>query len=127
MDDEDSTSSLCSIMFSRITPFEDFIDISGTTHPNLVYDSHNFEAVSHASSSPVINQAIFPFMSYFSHDESLCFHFITIFLLIYHLIHHALPIFVIWQYFLECSLTHVLTHFLTHVEILLFVHGSSCI
>src|SRR5882724_10264253 len=76
-DDEDSTSCLCSIIFSRITPFEDFMDISGTTHPNLASDSHSFEAVSHALSSPVIDQAIFPFISYFSHDESLCFRFIT--------------------------------------------------
>src|SRR5882724_10765515 len=76
-DEEDSTSCLCSIIFSRITPFEDFTDISGTTHPNLASDSHIFEAVSHASSSPVIDQAIFPFISYFSHDESLCFRFIT--------------------------------------------------
>jgi len=123
-DEEDSTSCLCSIIFSRITPFEDFTDISGTTHPNLASDSHIFEAVSHASSSPVIDQAIFPFISYFSHDESLCFRFITHFLLIYHLIRHALTIFVIWQYFLECSLTHALTHFLTHVEMLL---SRSCL
>ena len=77
---EDSTSILCSIIFSIIIPFDDFMDISGTTHPNLAYDSHSFKAVSHPSLSPVIDQAIFPFISYFSHDESLCFHFITHFL-----------------------------------------------
>ena len=46
-------------------PFDDFMDISGTTHPNLASDSHSFEAVSHAPLSPVIDQAIFPFISYF--------------------------------------------------------------
>src|SRR5882724_364935 len=56
---------------------------------------------------------IFPMMSHY------VFALLLIFLLIYHLIRHALTIFVIWQYFLECSLTHVLTHFLTHVEMLL--------
>src|SRR5882724_10355561 len=95
------------------------MDISDTTHPNLAYDSHSFEAVSHPSSSQVIDHAIFPFISYFSHDGSLCFALLLIFFLIYHLIHHVLTIFVMWQYFLECSLTHVLTHLLTHVEMLL--------
>src|SRR5882724_5506013 len=56
---------------------------------------------------------IFPMMSH------CVFTLLLIFLLIYHLICHALTIFVIWQYFLECSLTHALTHFLTHVEMLL--------
>jgi len=36
---EDSTSRLCSIIFSRITPSDDFMDISGTTHLNLASDS----------------------------------------------------------------------------------------
>ena len=100
-------------------PFDDFMDISGTTHPNLAYDSHSLEAVSHPSSSQVIDQAIFPFISYFSHHKSLCFILLLIFFLIYHIICHTLTNVVMWQYFLECSLTHVLTHFLTHVEMLL--------
>ena len=54
------------------------------------HDSHSLEAVSHSSSSQVIHQAIFPFISYFSHDESLCFLLLLILLfLIYHLICHA--------------------------------------
>src|SRR5882724_8043449 len=109
-DDEDSTSSLCSIIFSRITPFEDFTDISGTTHPNLASDSHSFETVSHPSSSPVIDRAIFPLYPNFPMMSHCVFALLLIFLLIYHLICHVLTIFVIWQYFLECSLTHSLTH-----------------
>ena len=52
------------------------------------HDSHSLEAVSH-SFSQVINQAIFPVISYFFHDESLCLVLLLIFLLIYQLIHHA--------------------------------------
>src|SRR5882724_2493334 len=107
-------------------PFDDFTDISGTTHPNLAYDSHSLEAVSHPSSSQVIDQAIFPFISYFSHDESLCFVLSLIFFLIYHLIHHVLTIFVMWQYFLECSLTHV-EMLLCHSCILLYIKRLSCL
>jgi len=54
------------------------MDIYGTPHPNLAYDSHSFEAVSHTSSSPVIDQAIFPFIYYFSmmsHCVSLYYSF----------------------------------------------------
>src|SRR5882724_8906183 len=61
---------------------------------------------------------IFPMMSHY------VFTLLIIFLLKYHLICHALTIFVIWQYFLECSMTHALTHFLTHVEMLL---SHSCL
>ena len=53
------------------------------------HDSHSLEAVSHSSSSQVIDQAAFPFISYFSHDESLCFVLLLIFFLIYHLIHQT--------------------------------------
>src|SRR5882724_5935566 len=53
------------------------------------HDSHSLETVSHSSLSQVIGQTIFPFILYFSHDESLCFILFLIFFLIYHLIHHA--------------------------------------
>src|SRR5882724_491832 len=118
-DDEDSTSCLCSIIFSRITPFEDFTDISGTTHPNLAYDSHSLRQflMPHQVQSLIKTSfhlyPIFPMMSH------CVFALLLIFPLIYHLICHAPTIFVIWQYFMEFSLTHVLTHFLTHVEMLL--------
>src|SRR5882724_9553405 len=36
-----------------------------------------------------LDQVIFTFISYFSHDESLCFILLFIFFLIYHLICHA--------------------------------------
>src|SRR5882724_7206631 len=53
------------------------------------YDSHSLEAVSHSSLSQVIGSSIFPFISYSSHGESLCFVSLLIFFLIYHLIHHV--------------------------------------
>jgi len=76
-DGEDSTSCLCSTHLLKNHPFEDFTDISGTTHPNLHLTHTVLRQFLTPSLSPVIDQAIFPFISYFSHDESLCFRFIT--------------------------------------------------
>jgi len=49
-----------------------------------------------------LNQVIFPFISYFSHDESLCFILLFIFFLIYHLICHV----VLWWTFWKIPMTH---------------------
>lgn len=98
---------LWSIIFSRITPIDDFTDISGTTHPNSASDSDSQPWGSiNPSSSRVIDQVIFPFISYLSHDESLCFVLLLIFSLIYHLICHALTNVVMRQNFPELSLAH---------------------
>src|SRR5882672_9763236 len=75
---EDSTPSwLCSII-SRIaslmilwTFLVPLILIWHLTH----YDSHSLEAVSHPSSSQVINQATVPFISYLFPMMSHCFSF----------------------------------------------------
>src|SRR5882724_11660094 len=77
-----NTSSFTLLMILRtfLTPL---ILIQQLTH----YDSHSLEAVSHSSLSQVI--VIFPFISYFSHDESLCFNLLFNLFLIYHLICHV--------------------------------------
>src|SRR5882724_12882945 len=98
------------------------MDISGTTH--LIwhlthYNSHSLEAVSHSSSSQVIDQVIFPFISYFSHDESLCFILLLIFFLIYHLIYHA----VLKRNFLEISSDSLMSNHLQISEMLLSHSG----
>jgi len=70
----------------KFHPSDDFMDISETTHliQHLThYDLHSLEVVSHSSLSQVIDQVIFPFISYFSHDESLCFILLLIFFLIF--------------------------------------------
>src|SRR5882672_10869245 len=80
---EDSTPSwLCSVI-SRIaslmilwTILAPLILIQHLTH----YDSHSLEAVSHPSSSQVINQTIFPFISYLFPMMSDCVSFYYSFL-----------------------------------------------
>jgi len=66
-----AASSLISSRFTLLMILQTFLEqlilIWHLTH----YDSHSLEAVSH-SLSQVINQVIFPFIFYFSHDESLC-------------------------------------------------------
>src|SRR5882724_1724789 len=62
-----------------------------------------------------LEQAIFPFISYFSHDESLCFILLHIFFLIYHLIHHA----VLKRNFLEFSSDSLMSNHLQISEMLL--------
>src|SRR5882724_1498254 len=66
------------------TFLEQLVFIGHLTH----YYSHILDTVSH-SLSQVIDQTIFPFISYFSHDESLWFLLLLILFLIYHLIHHT--------------------------------------
>src|SRR5882724_199412 len=84
-----AASSLINSSFTLLmilwTFLEQLIIIWHLTH----HDSHTLEVVSHSSLSQVIDQVIFLFISYFSHDESLFFIALLIFLLIYHLIHHA--------------------------------------
>src|SRR5882724_2301266 len=56
----------------------------------------------------VIDQAIFPFISYFSHDESLCFILSHIFFLIYHLTFHAVLRWNFLEYFSDSLLSNQL-------------------
>src|SRR5882724_959546 len=70
------------------------------------HDSHSLEAVSHSSSNQVINQVIFPFISYFSHDESLFFVLLLIFLLIYHLTCHAVLRWKFLEYFSDSLMSN---------------------
>src|SRR5882724_11272387 len=65
------------------------------------------------------DQVIFPFLSYFSHDESLCFVLLLIFFLIYHLICHV----VLWQNFLEDSYDSLMSNRLQISEMLLSHSG----
>jgi len=62
-----------------------------------------------------LDQVIFPFISYFPHDESLCFVLLLIFFLIYHLIHHPV---LRWN-FLEDSYDSLLSNCLQISEMLL--------
>src|SRR5882724_11597967 len=65
------------------------------------------------------DQVIFPFISYFSHDESLCFVLLFIFFLIYHLICHV----VLCQDFLEDSYDSLMSDCLQISEMLLSLSG----
>src|SRR5882724_2541493 len=62
-----------------------------------------------------LDQVIFPFISYFSHDESLCFILLLIFFLIYHLICHPV---LRWN-FLESSSDSLMSKSLTDLRMLL--------
>src|SRR5882724_10377426 len=104
-----------SFLASRTTFYRQFL-IQHLTH----YDSHSLVAVSHFSLSQVINQVIFPFISYFSHDESLCFILLLIFFLIYHLIHQAV---LRWN-FLEYFSDPVMSNCLQISECCLVIHDS---
>src|SRR5882724_7911217 len=110
-----ATSSIITSSFTLLMILQTFLKqlilIQHLTH----YDSHSLEAVSHPSSSQVINQVIFPFISYFSHDKSLFFFLILIFLLIYHLIHHA----VLRRNFLKHFSDSLMSNHLQMIEILL--------
>src|SRR5882724_354645 len=86
------------------TFLEQLILIQHLTH----HDSHSLEAISHSSSSQASDQAIFPFISYFSHDESLCLVLLLIFLLIYHLIHHAVLRWNFLEYFSDSLMRNCL-------------------
>src|SRR5882724_5535150 len=66
-----------------------------------------------------LDQAIFPFISYSSHDESLCFILLLIFFLIYHLIHHPI---LRWN-FLEYSSDSLMSNCLQIPEMLLSHSG----
>src|SRR5882724_4523491 len=65
------------------------------------------------------DQVIFPFISYFSHDESLCFVLLFIFFLIYHLICHVV---LSWN-FLEDSHDSLMSNHLQISEMLLSHSG----
>src|SRR5882724_7697262 len=64
------------------------------------------------------DQVIFPFISYCSHDESLCFILLLIFFLNYHLIHHPV---LKWN-FLEYSYDSLLSN---HLQISEMLHSHS--
>src|SRR5882724_13339193 len=66
-----------------------------------------------------LDQVIFPFISYFSHDESLCFILLLIFFLIYHLICHPV---LRWN-FLEDSYDSLMSNHLQISEMLLSHSG----
>ena len=66
-----------------------------------------------------LDQVIFPSISYFSHDESLCFILLSIFFLIYHLICHV----VLWWNFLEDSYDSLMSNHLQISEMLLSHSG----
>src|SRR5882724_10433508 len=66
-----------------------------------------------------LDQVIFPFLSKFSHNESLCFVLLLIFFLIYHLIHHA----VLKKNFLESSSDSLMSNHLQISEMLLSHSG----
>ena len=93
---------------SRITLLWTFLEQLILIWHLIHHDSHNLEAVSHSSLSQVINQAIFPFISYFSHDESLCFILLLMFFLIYHLIHHTVLTWNFLEYFSDSLLNNCL-------------------
>src|SRR5882724_238632 len=65
------------------------------------------------------DQVIFPFISYFSHDESLCFILLLIFFLIYHLIHHAVLRWNFLEYFSDSLLSN-------HLQIPEMLLSCSC-
>ena len=90
-----------SFLASRTTFYRQFL-IQHLTH----YDSHSLDAVSHSSLIQVIYQVIFPFISYFFHDESLCLVLLLIFLLIYHLIHHAVLRWNFLEYFSDSLMSN---------------------
>src|SRR5882724_622394 len=115
-----NTSSFTLLMILRtiLTPL---ILIRQLTH----YDSHTalmqYPTPHRVKSS---DQVIFPFLSYFSHDESLCFVLLLIFFLIYHLICHA----VLKRNFLEFSSDSLMSNHLLISEMLLSRSGfPSCI
>ena len=100
---------LGSIIASRITLLmilqtfmEQLILIWHLTH----HESHSLDAVPHSSLSQVIDHVIFPFISYFSHDESLCFILLLILFLIYHLIHHAVLRWNFLEYFSDSFMSN---------------------
>src|SRR5882724_2372940 len=66
------------------------------------------------------DQAIFPFISQFSHDESLCFVLFLIFFLIYHQICHTV---LRWN-FLEYSSDSLMSNHLQSQKCCLVVHDS---
>src|SRR5882724_10293217 len=106
-----NTSSFTLLMILRtfLTPL---ILIRQLTH----YDSHTalrqYPTPHRVKSS---DQVIFPFLSQFSHDESLCFILLLIFFLIYHLICHA----VLKRNFLEFSSDSLMSNRLQISEMLL--------
>src|SRR5882724_4222689 len=102
-----SSFTLLMILQTFLTPL---ILIQQLTH----YDSHSLGAVSHSSSSQVIRSSHLS-ISYFSHDESLCFILLFIFFLIYHLICHAV---LRWN-FLEYSSDSLMSNCLLISEMLL--------
>src|SRR5882724_12020855 len=65
------------------------------------------------------DQVIFPFISYFSHDESMSFILLLIFFLIYHLKCHA----VLKRNFLESSSDSLMSNHLQISEMLLSLSG----
>ena len=76
-------SRLCCISFSRITPFDDFMDIYGMTHLNSASDSPWLsQSWGHIQplieSHPQSNHLSIYILS-FSHDESMCFILLLIF------------------------------------------------
>src|SRR5882724_2358652 len=103
-----AASSLIASSFTLFMILQIFLEqlilIWDLTH----YDSHSLEAVSHFSSIQVIDQVIFPFISLFSHDESLCFILLLIFFLIYHLIHHAVLRWNFLEYFSDSLMSNCL-------------------
>src|SRR5882724_2547135 len=111
-----NTSSFTLLMILRtfLTPL---ILIWQLTH----YDSHTalrqYPTPHRVKSS---DQVIFPFLSQFSHDESLFFILLLIFFLIYHLIHHA----VLKRNFLEFSSDSLMSNCLQISEMLL---SHSCL
>src|SRR5882724_6097720 len=107
-----SSFTLLMILWTFLTPL---IPIWQLTH----YDSHSLEAVSHSSSHWIksLDQVIFPFISYFSHDESLCFVLLLILFLIYHLICHPV------LSFLEYSSDSLMSNHLQISEMLLSHSG----
>src|SRR5882724_1794803 len=110
-----ATSSIITSSFTLLMILWTFLTLLILIQQLTHYDSHSLEAISHSSSSQVIGSSHLSILSYFSHDESLCFILLLSFFLIYHLICHPV---LRWN-FLEYSSDSLMSNHLQISEMLL--------